>query len=222
MSETAEDREFYAAAEAAFIARRGTPFLLSPKDFALLKEWRALGIPIEAVGAGIDDAFTRREERAASGRVNSLAYCRDAVLSAWERRAETAVGRGSVRAQGDEPVPPAALDRLSAELDAVARVHPELTDRIESALRSLGRLSRSGKTAAETEAALARLDRRLSNELFEALAPQNRDGVDARVEALLERARVKMDRETEEKTRRALTRRTVREELGLPRLTLLN
>src|ERR1700693_3977928 len=95
MSETAADRDFYAAAEAAFIRRRGTPFLLSPKDFALLKEWRALGVPLAAGGRGIDDAFSRREERGASGRINSLSYCRDAVLSAWERRAETAVGRGS-------------------------------------------------------------------------------------------------------------------------------
>lgn len=80
MNETEEDRAYYGAAEAAFIARRGTPFLLSPKDFALLKEWRALGIPIEAVEAGLDDAFTRRAERAAAGRVNSLSYCRDAIL----------------------------------------------------------------------------------------------------------------------------------------------
>ena len=48
MSETEEDRSYYAAAEAAFIRRRGTPFLLSPRDFALLKEWRALGVPLEA------------------------------------------------------------------------------------------------------------------------------------------------------------------------------
>ncbi len=83
MSETEGDRGYYAAAEAAFIARRGTPFLLSPKDFALLKEWRALGIPLEAIEAGIDDAFTKREERGAAGRVNSLSYCRDAILSVW-------------------------------------------------------------------------------------------------------------------------------------------
>ena len=49
MSEIEADKDFYAAAEAAFIRRRGTPFLLSPKDFALLKEWRALGVPLEAV-----------------------------------------------------------------------------------------------------------------------------------------------------------------------------
>src|SRR5262245_43106979 len=94
MSETGEDRAYYGAVEAAFIRRRGTPFLLSPKDFALVREWRVLGIPLEVVERGIDEAFSRREERSVAGRVNALSYCRDAVLVAWERAAETAVGRG--------------------------------------------------------------------------------------------------------------------------------
>jgi hypothetical protein len=221
MNETEEDRAYYGAAEAAFIARRGTPFLLSPKDFALLKEWRALGIPIEAVEAGLDEAFTRREERGAAGRVNSLSYCRDAILSAWERRAETAVGRGTGRGGENAPDVGAALAALSERLEAVARVHPYLTAAIESAHRSLDRLGRSGKTAGEIEASLARLDRRISNEIAEALAEDRRRQLDESVEKLLAKARVKMDRDTEEKTRRALTRRTLREELGLPRLTLL-
>ena len=221
MNETEEDRAYFGAAEAAFIARRGTPFLLSPKDFALLKEWRALGIPIEAVEVGLDDAFTRREERGATGRVNSLSYCRDAILSAWERRAETSVGRGTGRAEGDSPDVAGALAGLSERLDSVARVHPSLTKPIESALRSLDRLARSGKPSGEIEASLARLDRRISNEIADALPEERRQQLDADVERLLAKARVKMDRETEEKTRRALMRRTLREELGLPRLTLL-
>jgi hypothetical protein len=221
MSETEEDRSYYAAGEAAFIARRGTPFLLSPKDYALLKEWRALGIPIEAVEAGIDEAFSRREERGATGRINSLSYCRDAILSAWERRAETAVGRGTGRGELETADAGARLARLAEALDSVARLHPELTDRLDSAQRSLDRLAGSRKTPGEVEASLARLDRRLTNELFEALAAERRRRVESRVEDLLAKARVKMDRETEEKTRRALTRRTLRDEIALPRLTLL-
>src|SRR5512143_3536121 len=115
MSETEEDRAYYAAAEAAFVRRRGTPFLLSPTDFALLKEWRALGVPLEAIEAGVDEAFTRREERRAVGRVNSLSYCRDAVLEAWERRAETSRGKGT-GGGGPEPDARAALDALARRL----------------------------------------------------------------------------------------------------------
>jgi hypothetical protein len=221
MTETEEDRAYYAAGEAAFIARRGTPFLLSPKDFALLKEWRALGIPIEAVESGIDEAFTRREERGATGRINSLSYCRDAVLSAWERRSETAVGRGIGRAETEAADVGERLARLARALDAVARVHPDLSERLDSAGRSLDRLAAAGKTPGEVETSLARLDRRLAKDLYEALSGERRSRLESRVEELLAKARVKMDRETEEKTRRALTRRTLREELALPRLTLL-
>jgi hypothetical protein len=221
MSETEEDRAYYAACEAAFVARRGTPFLLSPRDFALLKEWRALGVPVEAVEVGIDEAFARREEREATGRVNSLAYCRDAVLSAWERRAETAVGRGAGRGEGQAADVAPVLDRLAERLDSVARAHPELTPRLDSAIRSLAKLAKSSKDPGEVEASLARLDRRLCNELVDAIGFEDRSRMEERVEAVLAKARVKMDRETEEKTRRALTRRLLREQLSLPRLTIV-
>src|SRR5215831_6418891 len=135
MSATEEDRAYFEAAEAAFIRRRGTPFLLSPRDFALLREWRALGIPIEAVEDGIDQAFTRREERQAVGRVNSLTYCRDAVLEAWERRADAARGRGSSSeaGSGTESVEGVAraLESLSGRLEDCRSRRPDLSPPLE-------------------------------------------------------------------------------------------
>ncbi len=220
MSETGEDRSYYQAAEAAFIRRRGTPFLLSPKDFALLKEWRALGVPIEAIEQGIDEAFSRREERSATGRVNSLSYCRGAVLEAWERGLQTSVGRGSPRRAG-EPDVPRALEALAGRLRQVKRRRPELAPPLESALRSIERLEKSSKNAEETEASLARLDKRLAGALHDALSERERRCLDAQVEATLARTRISMDAEAAERTARALTRRTLRELLDLPRLTLL-
>ena len=220
MSETGGDKEYYEAAEAAFIRRRGTPFLLSPKDFALLTEWRALGVPVEAIEQGIDDAFARREERGAAGRVNSLSYCRDAVLEAWERISETAVGRGTGRAT-EEPDARSALETLAARLSALSASRPELTAPIASAARSLERLRGSGRDAAAIEDSLARLDRRLTGALFEALPPPERERIEREVAAALARARVRLDDETAEKTARALRRRALREAVGLPRLSLL-
>ncbi len=220
MSETEEDRSYYQAAEAAFIRRRGTPFLLSPRDFTLLREWRALGVPIEAIEQGIEEAFSRREERSAAGRVNSLSYCRDAVLEAWERRLQTSVGRGSP-GHATEPDVPRALEALAERLRDVARRRPELAAPLDAALRSVERLEKSGKSAGETEASLARLDKRLAGALHDALSEAERQRLDAEVEASLARARVKMDAEAAERTARALTRRTLRDRLDLPRLTLL-
>ena len=219
MSATEEDRAYFEAAEAAFIRRRGTPFLLSPGDFALLKEWRALGVPIEAIEAGIDEAFGRREDRGAVGRVNSLSYCRDAVLEAWERRAEAHRGRGA--AAVPEPDVAAALSRLEAALDAARGSRPDLAAPLDAARSSLGRLAASGKNAEEIETSLARLDRRLARSLYEALPEAERADLDRDVAAQLSGAVSRMDPAAAEKTTKALTRRSVRERLDLPRLSLL-
>lgn len=220
MSETEEDRAFYTAAESAFIRRRGTPFLLSPTDFALLKEWRALGVPIEAVEAGIDEAFSRREERSATGRVNSLSYCRDAVLEAWERRLETSRGRGA-ESRPDDPDARRILVQLAARLAEARSRRSDLADPLDAAIRSIARIGSSEKTAGEIEASLARVDKRLAKDLAEALPETERASVDEEVGRLLAGAGGRMDEAALEKTRRALTRRIVRERLGLPRLSLL-
>ncbi len=219
-SETEADRAYYTAGEAAFIRRRGTPFLLSPKDFALLKQWRQLGVSIEAVEQGIEEAFSRRQERGAVSRVNSLAYCRDAVLSAWERRAETAVGKGTSRRGA--PVDVAfTLRSLSDRIAGLTIRRSDLAAPLASALRSLARLAAKEADPEEIESSLAWLDKRLANALYEALPVPERAELDARVDALLEKARSRMDEETARKTARALARRTLRERLDLPRLTLL-
>src|SRR5262245_27310250 len=220
MSETEADRGFYEGAEAAFIRRRGTPFLLSPKDFALLKEWRALGVPLEAVERGIDDAFSRREERGAVGRINSLSYCRDAVLSAWERRAEMSVGRGSAL-RSAEPDRSVALTALRDRLFKAAAKESALAEPLEAAVRAVTRLAASPKSPAEIESSLARIDKKLASALFEALPDGERQTIETEVASLLERAGGRMDPSAAQKTARALTRRAVRERLGLPRLTLL-
>jgi hypothetical protein len=219
MSETGADREFYAAAEAAFIRRRGTPFLLSPRDFALLKQWRELGVPLEAVEQGIDDAFSRREERGATGRINSLSYCRDAVLGAWERRAEAAVGRGAGR--DETPDVAKALAALGERLAAIAGRRADLSQPLLSARRSLERLSGGSRESGEVEESLARLDRRLASSLYGALPEAERSEIERTIDGQLARLRERMDEETARRTRKALARRLLRERLELPRLTLL-
>ncbi len=221
MSETEEDRGYYQAAEAAFIRRRGTPFLLSPRDFALLKEWRALGVPIETIEQGIEEAFSRREERAAAGRVNSLSYCRDAVLEAWERRIQTSVGRGG-RVGAAEPDVPRALEGLAGRLRACRAppAGPRRSSRVGAPLpRAAGKVAqeRRGNRGFPREAGQApgrRAPRR-------ALARPSASDSTRKSEASLARARIRMDAEAAERTARALTRRTLRDHLDLPRLTLL-
>jgi hypothetical protein len=80
---------YFTEAEEAFQKARGTGlFLLSPLDWALIETWKDAGIPLEAVLRGIQAAFEKwHASRVKSRKVNSLAYCTQAVLEEAERMA---------------------------------------------------------------------------------------------------------------------------------------
>ncbi|HTS75791.1 MAG TPA: hypothetical protein VMG40_06280 [Bryobacteraceae bacterium] len=74
---------YFTEIEEHFQKARGTGFfLLSPLDWALIEAWKNGGIPLEAVLRGIDAAFENwraKPARARTQKVNSLAYCAQAI-----------------------------------------------------------------------------------------------------------------------------------------------
>jgi hypothetical protein len=216
-----DDRAYFRAIETEFVRRRGTPFLLSPQDFALMREWRALGIPLESVLAGIEDVFARREERGAVGRINSLSYCRDGVLAAWERRAASSVGRGETR-RHDQPLDVArALASLGEKLASAADSRPTLAEALERASASVARLGQRGGPAERVEQSLHRIEKSLLEAAAEALPEAERGALEESIDRRLEEARGRRDAEFDPRTRRVLLRRALRERFDLPPLTLL-
>ena len=84
---------YFTEIEEHFQRRRGSILLLSTLDWALIETWKDAGVPLEAVLRGIDEAFDRYDKRPSKTRkVNSLAYCAQAVLAAAEEMKEAAVG----------------------------------------------------------------------------------------------------------------------------------
>ena len=84
---------YFTEIEEHFQRRRGTTLLLSTLDWALIETWKDAGVPLEAVLRGVDAAFDKYDQRPSkSQKVNSLAYCSQAVLAAAEDMKEAAVG----------------------------------------------------------------------------------------------------------------------------------
>src|SRR5215469_492695 len=84
---------YFTAIEEHFQKCRGTGLLLSTLDWALIETWKDAGVPLEAVLRGINTAFEKYEQRRSrTQKVNSLAYCAQAVLSAAEEMKEAIVG----------------------------------------------------------------------------------------------------------------------------------
>jgi hypothetical protein len=99
---------YFTEIEEHFQRRRGSLLLLSSIDWALIETWREAGIPLAAVLKGIDAAFDKhdaRKHKARAQRVNGLAYCAQAVISAVEEMKEAAVGAGTAH--------PGAADQLA-------------------------------------------------------------------------------------------------------------
>jgi hypothetical protein len=84
---------YFTEIEEHFQRRRGGILLLSTLDWALIETWKSAGVPLEAVLRGVDAAFDKYDQRPSkSKKVNSLAYCSQAVLAAAEDMKEAAVG----------------------------------------------------------------------------------------------------------------------------------
>ncbi len=66
-----------------FVQKRGNPMLLSPKEWALIREWHEAGIPGEVVLRAIDRGFEKKKEEFESP--VTLTYFRRIVKSEYKR-----------------------------------------------------------------------------------------------------------------------------------------
>lgn len=210
MTSTAPADDYFLEIEARFAERRNTPFILSAKDWALMKKWRDEGVPLPVVLEAIDQVFENNE---ASGRrkvISSLSYCRHSVKELWNDRKDLYAG-GSEPAPEEQPGP--MLDSLAERLEAAEAPRAVLAE-FAAAVRALV----SEKTVPRIEERLIAMESDLMSRIMEAdpaVAAEIRD----------ELARTigdpaKLDEKTRQRTEEANLRRIVRTRYGLPRLTL--
>jgi hypothetical protein len=205
---------YYRAVEDHFAALRGTPFLFSPKDFALLRGWYKGGVPLAAVLAGIGEAWERRRERDGDP-ISSLSYCRHAVTRHARRllaaHVGTPQGGGGIDTAG-------ALHALAERVaDAGARWLdvPSVAAVLADLERALASLPADSDPSALDEA-LAGLEVVTLDALLGSLPAEQRDAIAAAVDAEL--VGLDLAADAYARTRRALLAKALRRVVGLPRL----
>jgi hypothetical protein len=167
-------------------ARRTGLFLLSPLDWALIESWKNAGVPLEAVLRGIDSAFEKwRGRKSKTQKVNSLAFCAQAVLTEAQQmagvtpapadrsatspytpdelRAYLHANAEALRLTGDTAYAAIAeaLDRLTESMDEYARD----LERLEQRLTVLEEKMLATARAAQTEEELLKARQELDAEL---------------------------------------------------------
>ena len=197
--------DYFQEIEAHFALRRGTPFVLSAKDWALMKKWHTEGVPLPVVIEAIDTVFEKNETSGRRKTISSLSYCRHAVKELWDERKELAVGEEGTT---PEVAPGEVLDALASELEASDEARL-----FAPRVRAL----KLTKSAPKIEAKLMELE----HEMIETIVAELIDKETLRAEVLRSLGDIsKLDEKTRARTEEANLRRAVRERFGLPRLTL--
>ena len=222
---------YFTEIEEHYQRRRGTTLLLSTLDWALIETWKNAGIPLEAALRGIDAAFDKYDQRPTkSKKVNSLAYCAQAVLKAAEDMKEAAVGAESSppKALGFDAIEIAAFLRGNAERLEKANV-PERKGFATGTLarESAGKLREIATSVELKVPRLEDLERRLTvmeEKLFAALlaVTPDTDLVAVRAEADRDLApyRRNMTAAQVEQLHRQYVHKRLLERCGVPRLSL--
>jgi hypothetical protein len=212
--ETSDD--YFLEIESHFAARRGTPFVFSAKDWALMKSWQADGVPLPVVIEAIDRCWDKSREGRRRRTVSSLSYCRHAVAELWEERKSLHIGGSDELPESD---PAGSLALLAEELERAASVADGAAAEILGATAaSLASLAALGSVPA-IEEALASTEQRLVAQLLDSLDPAVRRSTEEEIDRELARFPA-LDGEVRERTRDANLRRAVRSRFSLPRLSL--
>jgi hypothetical protein len=232
---------YFSEIEEHYLRRRSGGLLLSTLDWALIETWKDAGIPLQAALRGIDEAFDRYDQRKSkSRRINSLAYCSQAVLAAAEDMKEAAVGAGGTVAggadapkpaasRGFEPAAIAAFLRRNADLLEAAKLPHTAGVSMPSVAAESAATLRELAQQAETKgiARLEDLERHLTileEKIFAALLAATPDeqvvAVRAQADRELAPYRSKMAAPQIDQLQKQYVHKRLLEKYGLPRLSL--
>jgi len=212
----ADPADYFLEIESHFTTRRGTPFLFSGKDWALLKSWQDEGIPLAVIIEAIDQCFEKKEAGGRKSLISSLRYCRHAVKEIWEERRDLGVGSEGTIPEIDGI---SKLGELRDSLRAAATSEPEFAIVLTAAAARLEALT-ALSSVPKIEEALIEVDRDLLAQLFESLSAAERATIERSVERDL--GSVPGSEKTRARAREAHLRRLVRKRVAVPRLSLFS
>jgi hypothetical protein len=96
-----EEEEYFKMIEDYFVQKRGNPMLLSPKEWALIREWHQAEIPQEVVIRAIDRGFEKKKDDDEKTPL-SLNYFRRIVKSEYKRYLKSQEGLGPEKKESKE------------------------------------------------------------------------------------------------------------------------
>jgi hypothetical protein len=236
---------YFTEIEETFVRRRGKHLYLSTLDWALMESWKEMGVPLYVALRGIERAFDSYEAKPRRRSVKSLLYCQEEVEAQYAEWLDSQVGAlqptngeqaaaPALESEARLPFPRASIiEHLSGARALLTRICDERKQERDDALcdalaRAAARLlsletdfTRAARPDAERlEESLTHLEGLLNEALRAGTAVDKLDALRAETEVQLQPYRNRMERTTYEQTLDNLLLKRLRDQYGLPRLSL--
>ena len=228
---------YFTEIEDAFVRRRGKHLFLSPMDWALMETWKQQGIPLHIVLRGVEKSFDSYEAKPRKRTVKTLLYCQEEVEAQFAEWVESHVGAAAdaseSEAESDKtPFSFAAitehLERSRNALSKLAKSRTQEDDLSEALTRATALLVDIEKDFASSttldtrklEDSLTGLERMLNDSMFSVVSSAAMEELKNGIKEQLKPYRSQMEAAVYKQTFDNLLLKGLREQFGMPRLSL--
>jgi hypothetical protein len=234
---------YFTEIEDAFIRRRARHLLLSPLDWALIESWKEMDVPLHVALRGIEKAFDSWESKPRKRSIKSLLYCQEEVEAQFAEWREARVGAADQPheqtengASKPETLPfsrAAILEHLQRGRSRVMEVcagrkkvvEDDFSDALERAVALLSELEQDFAAAGlpdaqKLEQSLSGVERLLSDAIRSVVSSEQIAAIDTEVKEQLNPYRKHMEATVYQQTFDNLLLKRLREQFGVPRLSL--
>lgn len=216
---------YFTEIEDAFIRRRAKHLLLSPIDWAMMETWQERGIPLHIVLRGIESVFDHFDKNPRPRTIKSLLFCREEIEAQFAEWTTSQIGKSD----GSETIVQNPLLNRAAVEDHIISVISKL--RLINALsigedveRAISRLEELASNISDdpemTDKSLSDVENFLDRSLLSKTEKTHLKQIEKEIAGQLRAYKAEMEKEAYDKTFRLMLLKRLREDLGIPRMSL--
>lgn len=215
---------YFTEIEETFIRRRGKHLLLSPIDWAMIEGWQQRGIPLHIVIRGIESVFDSYDKNPGPRSIKGLLYCKEEVEAQFLEWSAMQAGKSNDGSNEGSPEfsPGQIVKHIDAVIEQLEQVENKgLREDIERAVARLKQLAIDHSNDLRmADHSLSDIENLLEHALLTKLDSERLSQVETDVVEQLRPYKSQMDVEAYKQTSRVMMLKRLREEEGIPRLSL--
>jgi hypothetical protein len=213
---------YFTEIEDTFVRRRGKHLLLSPIDWAMIEGWQERGIPLHIVIRAIESVFDGYDKNPGPRSIKGLLYCREEVEAQFLEWTSMQAGKEKSNEGSIEFSPEKIVEHIDSVIEQLGRsATPELSEDIERAISRLKQLAIDYSNDLETaDKSLSDIENFLEDALLSKIDQSRLKEVEKDVASQLRPYKSQMDADVYKQTSRVMMLKRLRDEEGIPRLSL--